>query len=355
MVDLPSYGPTNRIRLGSFLRSRPLFLNYTGNERLIDFQIKCVLTPADIPFEKLRADKQDLLFVDNNNEPIPYWIEKADSIEIIVWLKFSEITPGTEVFWLYYGNGNFLGESNVSTTFIRVIDGLIGAWHFDEESGNIAYDSSGNGRNGTIYGAARADGRFGKALDFDGDDYVDCGDGDFLNGLSAFSITAWVKSEVTGVDAAIWCGHETDYMVLRYDAQGWEGGGTNVILFYFNTAEGGKNRYESASNVQTTNWQHIAAIWNGTDLRMYINGEEDTPTYKNPGTGVSTGADRCQFGRRGTTYYWDGLIDEVCIYNRALTSDEISDLYNNYGYTTENCPGKVLIRKYAEIQPKIIV
>ena len=66
MVDLPSYGPTNRVRLGSFLRSRPLLLNYTGDERLTDFQIKCVLTPSDIPFAKLRADKQDLLFVDNN-------------------------------------------------------------------------------------------------------------------------------------------------------------------------------------------------------------------------------------------------------------------------------------------------
>jgi len=98
MVDLPSYGPTNRIRLGSFLRMKPLVLNYDGSEKLADFQVKCVLTPSDIPFEKLRADKQDLLFMDNNNEPIPYWIEKTDSTEIVVWLKFSEIIPGKEVF-----------------------------------------------------------------------------------------------------------------------------------------------------------------------------------------------------------------------------------------------------------------
>jgi len=117
MVDLPSYGPTNRIRLGSFLRYRPLLLDYKGNEKLMNFQVKCVLTPSDIPFEKLRADKQDLLFVDNNNELIPYWIEKADSTEIIVWLKFSEIIPGKEVFWLYYGNGDFHGASDARTTF----------------------------------------------------------------------------------------------------------------------------------------------------------------------------------------------------------------------------------------------
>jgi len=117
MVDLPSYGPAGRIRLGSFLRSRPLLLNYEGDEKLIDFQVKCALTSSDIPFEKLRADKQDLLFVDNNNEAIPYWIEKADSTEIIVWLKFSEVIPGKEAFWLYYGNGNFLGASDGDTVF----------------------------------------------------------------------------------------------------------------------------------------------------------------------------------------------------------------------------------------------
>jgi len=117
MIDLPSYGPTNRIRLGSFLRFRPLLLNYTGGERLSDFQVKCILTSSDIPFEKLRADKQDLLFIDNNNEPIPYWIEKTNNSEIIVWLKFSEILSGKEVFYLYYGNGKFSGVSDGETVF----------------------------------------------------------------------------------------------------------------------------------------------------------------------------------------------------------------------------------------------
>jgi len=117
MIDLPSYGPTSRVRLGSFLRSRPLLLNYTGDKTLSNFQVKCVLTSHDISFEKLRADKQDLLFINNNNELIPYWIEKANSTEIIVWLKFSRIIPGGEVFWLYYGNGNFSGASSGEEVF----------------------------------------------------------------------------------------------------------------------------------------------------------------------------------------------------------------------------------------------
>jgi len=120
MIDLPirrGYEGPNRVSTCQFLRMRPLWLNYEGTEKLTDFQVKCVLTLADIPFEKLRADKQDLLFVDNNNELIPYWIEKADNTEIIVWLKFSEIIPGKEIFWLYYGNGNFSGASDGEGVF----------------------------------------------------------------------------------------------------------------------------------------------------------------------------------------------------------------------------------------------
>jgi len=117
MIDLPAHGYRGRIYLGSFLRYRPLWLKYDGDEKLTDFQVKCTLTNQDIPLEKLRSDKRDLLFITYEGENIPYWIEKANASEIIVWLKFSEIIPGKEVFWLYYGNGNFPGASNGSAVF----------------------------------------------------------------------------------------------------------------------------------------------------------------------------------------------------------------------------------------------
>ncbi len=131
MIDLPirrGYEGPNRVSTCQFLRMRPLWLNYDGSEKLTDFQVKCILASSDIPFEKLRADKQDLLFVDNNNEPIPYWIEKADSTKIIVWLKFPEIIPGKEVFWLYYGNGNFSGASDGDAVFEFFDDFEDGVW-----------------------------------------------------------------------------------------------------------------------------------------------------------------------------------------------------------------------------------
>ena len=72
----------------------------------------------------------------------------------------------------------------------RIIGGLVGAWKFDEGSGNIAYDSSGNNNHGTIYGATWVDGKFGKALQFDGiDDYVNISASSSLDIIPDKSIT----------------------------------------------------------------------------------------------------------------------------------------------------------------------
>jgi len=69
--------------------------------------------------------------------------------------------------------------------------------HFDEGSGTVARDASGNGNDGTIYGATWVNGKYGKALSFDGvEDYVDCGNDVSLNfeRTDPFSIEAWVKT-----------------------------------------------------------------------------------------------------------------------------------------------------------------
>ena len=68
-------------------------------------------------------------------------------------------------------------------------------------------------------------------------------------------------------------------MSLRYDAQGSKGDGTNVIKAAIRTTDGVQT-YESASDVQTTDWQHIALTWqSGQELKLYINGVMDQPTF----------------------------------------------------------------------------
>ncbi len=74
-------------------------------------------------------------------------------------------------------------------------DGLVAQWHFDEGSGSVLADSSGNGNDGVVHGATWVEGKYGKALSFDGvDDYVNCGnDGSLKRSNTDFTIEVWIK------------------------------------------------------------------------------------------------------------------------------------------------------------------
>ena len=88
MIELPQRCFIGRVNPRWFARVRPLFINYTGSETLTEMQVECVLSSSDIPFEKLRPDKEDLLFVDQNNEVIPHFIKEQNNSEIKLLLKF---------------------------------------------------------------------------------------------------------------------------------------------------------------------------------------------------------------------------------------------------------------------------
>jgi len=57
----------------------------------------------------------------------------------------------------------------------------------------------------------------------------------------------------------------------------------------------------------------------------------------------------------GATYYFNGTVGEVFLLNKTLTSEEASDLFNNYGYTTVNYPGKILVCKYVSPKPVVTI
>ncbi|MFQ6055938.1 MAG: hypothetical protein ACE5J3_08170, partial [Methanosarcinales archaeon] len=80
-------------------------------------------------------------------------------------------------------------------------EGLVAEWHFDEGSGGIVKDSSGNSNDGIIHGATWVDGKYGKALRFDGvNDYVEISDNPslYFSSGESFSVTAWIKTTGQG-------------------------------------------------------------------------------------------------------------------------------------------------------------
>ncbi len=211
-------------------------------------------------------------------------------------------------------------------------------WKFDETSGTTASDSSRNGRDGTLMGNPQwVPGNINGALEFggDGDHVVDEDGENYLNGLSALTVCMWIKSDLTTTDKGFINCEDPDggdnVITMRYDRSGVNFGGSNVLKMAVTSTPGGEQQLESSSNLQTTEWQHVAMTWSGGNLiRFYINGVEDTPSGRNGpnNAGTVSGCTKLIIGKgaKDSGGGWDGLIDDVRIYNKALTLEEIRQI-----------------------------
>ncbi len=188
----------------------------------------------------------------------------------------------------------------------------IGYWAMQEGSGDKVYDLSGNNNTGTLTNMDPSTdwvaGKFGKALDFDGDnDYVNVGGVE----IAQWTCSAHVKH--TGA----W---DTWEDVLTGVLAGEE----NHPLIFHN----GKPRmYGSsieANNAIDNEWHHIATLNDGTNGYIYVDGVQ----VKSGTSGLSIKVTKIGTKPSANGEFFDGLIDNVSIYNRALSPQEIQQLYH---------------------------
>ncbi|MFH1881975.1 MAG: LamG domain-containing protein, partial [Planctomycetota bacterium] len=209
---------------------------------------------------------------------------------------------------------------------------LILHWRFDEGSGTTVNDSSGNGHVGTIEGATWTVSDKGPCLEFggDGDLVVDENGPNYLNGLDAVSIAIWVKSDVAPTDKGFIICEQPDggdnIITMRYDSSGATGGGTSLLKMAV-VAPSDEQQLESSSNLQVTEWQHVVLTWSrGEQLKFYVNGVLDTPQANGAPRDVSTSNVTTLIvgqGGKDSGGGWDGLIDDVRIYDHVLSEVEI--------------------------------
>jgi len=199
-------------------------------------------------------------------------------------------------------------------------DGLVAEWHFDEGSGSVLVDSSGNGHDGVIYGATWVEGKYGNALYFDGvDDYVDIGD----MSTAKFTIEVWFKLDSIHKQAVI----QTDEGTIHIGNNPMQ---DNEIEFSDWVNRDGQNSqyFSEIDNAVTVgDWYHAALTSTAAGSgKMYLNGDEKFITWIYD-AGVTGIYSNDMIGNGGREHYFNGIIDEVRIYNRALTADEIKSHY----------------------------
>jgi len=191
---------------------------------------------------------------------------------------------------------------------------------------NDVNDSSGNGLDGTIVGDPNfVDGLEGMALDFNGDDYVDCGTNDVLNNLSdAMTVSAWVniRSVTTG-----WMG------IVMKGETAWRLGVNNEstgIHFGFTGGTRGWQAANSVTELPFDEWHHIAGTYDrSVGGTVHVDGIAETV---NPDpNGVATNEMPLFLGENPESLgrLFDGMLDEVKIYDRALSEGEMLYISGN--------------------------
>jgi hypothetical protein len=223
-------------------------------------------------------------------------------------------------------------------------DGLIAWWSFQ---GN-ANDASGNAHDGVVYGATLTEDRFGNhdsAYYFDGtNDYINIGTG--VKPYMPLSVAGWVRLDSPAIGGAIFRNDTVNSAWYRYGVGLFVRDGymyTSMFNGYsYEGSRRGRISYESDADAGT--WHHAAVVFVSTnDIRLYWDGEPVDGPYHGTGSGIAYSSASGALGHwdlASPTPYLHGALDDVLVYGRALTDEEIHDLY---GHAIIPAPSAVLL------------
>ena len=274
-------------------------------------------------------------------------------------LSNADITKGLISAWKFDGNlkdsvGNNDGEffsgstrpdNKKPTGPANPANGIVAAWGFDGNMNDDAGDNDGEfkgapPKNTPIY----ANGKFGKAVEFDGiDDYIEIPDHKSFHLPEGLTVTAWINVKVSGDHAAIcWKGEK-----IGWGANfSWRIATTTGGITWGRCVTGGEKYFATDGVLPGMNqWVHVALTCLSPDAptpqRAYVNGKDITnvtgqagnltaqpPFLVFEGKPVIIGVGRGYGGVVGDDRYFNGLIDEVGIWNRGLSVEEIGIVMN---------------------------
>lgn len=207
---------------------------------------------------------------------------------------------------------------------------------FDEGSGTVAKDLSGNGHDGEIHDAAWTQGKYDSALEFDGNSYVEVPHSSALNPKGDFSYMAWIKSDnyqngMGIISKYIGSGNQRSYDMVVPDV----GHASATSIGIDMSKDGAFSQGATAIEVIATDvlekgtWQHIAAVFESEKaVTVYVDGKVATTeeqqiikdVFENPAVPLRIAVD---FDLAVAKRYFIGTIDEVVMYDKALTQNEM--------------------------------
>jgi hypothetical protein len=214
-----------------------------------------------------------------------------------------------------------VGTASIAVVVANANVGLVAAYGFEETSGTVAVDASGNGNTGSLVGPLRTtNGRFGRALLFDGvNDLVRIADAASLDLDGALTVEAWVypTTPPSGWRTIVAKEGSAGSVYFLHAASGYGDAPAGGVSF-----GGAERTVAGPARLASSAWTHLAATYDGTRVRLWVNGNSVAETLASGPVDVSTGALRLG-GNAPFGEYFQGRIDEVRLYRRALSETEI--------------------------------
>ncbi|MFC1576337.1 LamG-like jellyroll fold domain-containing protein, partial [Candidatus Omnitrophota bacterium] len=265
-----------------------------------------------------------------------------------IWFKdivCSDTDSSARNLTLTAGSGNITFTGAVGSNTIDLSDGLVSQWTMNDSDTNSTVADSYGSNGGTLVDGVNnytsdhhpESGKIGGALSFDGsNDMVRITSDQSLNTGNALTLCVWAKP--TGTLDSYAKIIEKDYAggSSPYISYGLSGNYAGSGKFAFELSADGSIKSRVSNTTHTSGaWYHIVGVWDGSVMSMYVNGASDTtPDTK---TGTMT-FDNSKYLRIGNSRYENneqflGLIDDVRIYDKALSEQEISAIYNGGGGT----------------------
>jgi hypothetical protein len=216
----------------------------------------------------------------------------------------------------------FTGQSTAKVDLTKAV----AIWTFDEGSGNTAKDSSGNGNDGKFVKEPKwVNGKFGKALEFNGsDNYVDCGNAKSFDLTDAITIVAWINPANEAFTHQDFVGKPSAYILGHMDPPG------PILRCYINDGAWFGVDFSNPFTDYVGKWTHFAFTYDLSKLKIYVNGAVDKEGSRGGKIAINTNQVVIAHSSesQGFAAFFKGMIDEVAIFNVALSEADIKEIMN---------------------------
>lgn len=273
-------------------------------------------------------------------------LDKVRSWGSADWFNVYSLSKGSDNKYFLNASGTTLsvisGEEGILSN--DVTNGLVGHWRLDESTSTVAYDSSGSNNGGTLTNSptrATSTCKISYCLTFDGvNDYLNILDNSVLDfSTNPFSVSLWIYVNNSLASS-------TEYGLINknvtYQASaGWGleisswgvGGGKFNVTNYITTQTTWGNTNVSKGSLDVNTWYHVVGVRNSTTTYIYVDGVLGSSKSHADGAGNVDNAQPIVIGDNSWGPNFPGKIDDVRVYNRALSADEIKRLYQSSVYT----------------------